>query len=157
MDPEIEELLWKVLKVFQKDRTLLIGPKLSGINNQEITVDNLRDLAGNHLFDDAPEKFGITKIDGHKIRAYFQATFEMDRERQTRLLLSTFTKLFDFKMELREADCCHSCESFVLEKWTCWGNCELHPEFGGVYFHTICDDFEKRTGDMAFKEQNEKG
>jgi hypothetical protein len=28
--------------------------------------------AGNHLFDDNPEEFGITENDGHQIRAYFQ-------------------------------------------------------------------------------------
>jgi len=58
-------------------------------------------------------------------------------------------------MKLREADCCHNCTHFLLEKWSCWGDCKIHPEFDGVYFNTICDDFEKRTGDMAFKEQNE--
>ncbi len=29
-------------------------------------------LPGNHFFDDDPSKFGITKIESHKIRAYFQ-------------------------------------------------------------------------------------
>jgi hypothetical protein len=65
-------------------------------------------------------------------------------------------------MKLREADCCHSCKHFLCEKWECFGDCKLHPFFEGpdpllkgegVYFHTICDDLEKRSGDMAFKEQ----
>lgn len=58
-------------------------------------------------------------------------------------------------MALREADCCHNCTHFLCEKWDCFGYCKLHPEYD-LWFHTVCDEFEKRTGDMAFKEPNEK-
>jgi len=94
---EIEIGLRKVLQAFQKDRTLLIGFKSSGIDNQDITVDNLACLAGNHLFDDNPEKFGITELEGHQIRAYFQTTFELHRIEQHKLLLNTFSEFEDKK------------------------------------------------------------
>jgi len=60
-------------------------------------------------------------------------------------------------MEIREADCCHNCKHFLCEKWECFGDCKPHPEFNkiGIFFHNICDDFEKRTGDMALKEHND--
>ena len=32
-------------------------------------------VAGNHAFDDRYEEFNITKLEGHKIRAYFQTHF----------------------------------------------------------------------------------
>lgn len=35
------------------------------------TVDDLIKDSSNHLFDDYPEEFDITELDGHKIRAYF--------------------------------------------------------------------------------------
>lgn len=92
---EIENILRKVLEAFNKDRTLLIGFKESGINNQEITANNLCDLAGNHLFDDFPEKFGITNLEGHKIREYFQSVFQMNKSTQTEELLQVFKGLFD--------------------------------------------------------------
>ncbi|MBI2124206.1 hypothetical protein HYT92_00270 [Candidatus Pacearchaeota archaeon] len=59
-----------VLKTFQQDRTLL--NKYPGSVNQRITAENIENLAANHLFDDCPKWFGISKLEGHKIRAYFQ-------------------------------------------------------------------------------------
>ena len=54
-------------------------------------------------------------------------------------------------MALREADCCYTCKQFRCEKWSCFGDCLRHPNLD-VYFHTICDDFEKRDGELLFKE-----
>lgn len=72
---EIKKPLKKVLTAIKKDRSLLLKyPKSTLNDNQRITAENLEDLAGNHLFDDHPEWFGISKIEGHKIRAYFQMT-----------------------------------------------------------------------------------
>ena len=70
---KIKEPLSKVLTAMQKDRSLLNRyTKSTFKDNQRITAENLADLAGNHLFDDCPELFGISEIEGHKIRAYFQ-------------------------------------------------------------------------------------
>src|SRR3989338_257376 len=67
---KIKNEMNRVLKTFQQDRTLL--NKYPGSVNKRITAENLENLAGNHLFDDYPEWFDITKFEGHKIRAYFQ-------------------------------------------------------------------------------------
>lgn len=71
---EIKDIMNRVLKAIQKDRRLLcLRPKTTGWEDKRITIENLECLAGNHLFDDHPELFEITKNEGHKIRAYFQA------------------------------------------------------------------------------------
>ncbi len=70
---EIKDIINRVLKAIQKDRTLLsVKPKTTGFEDQRITIENLDCLAGNHLFDDHPELFGITKQEGYKVRQYFQ-------------------------------------------------------------------------------------
>ena len=70
--PEVEIYMEKLLKAIQEDKNLLIGPKTTGFYDTRITCQNLEDAAGNHFFDDSPSKYGITKMDAHKIRAYFQ-------------------------------------------------------------------------------------
>lgn len=75
MITETKNALEKALRAIQKDRNLLCHPdfpKNSGFDDKRITAENLSDLASNHLFDDEPKLFGITKLDGHRIRAYFQ-------------------------------------------------------------------------------------
>ena len=69
---EIEHCMERLLKAIQEDKNLLIGPKTTGFSDTRITCQNLEDAAGNHFFDDSPIKYGITKMDAHKIRAYFQ-------------------------------------------------------------------------------------
>lgn len=70
---DVKEPMKKALEAIQKDRSLLSKyPKTTGFEDQRITIENLEALAGNHLFDEHPEWFGITEMDGHKIRAYFQ-------------------------------------------------------------------------------------
>ncbi|MFA7717689.1 MAG: hypothetical protein WC875_03155 [Candidatus Absconditabacterales bacterium] len=39
---------------------------------EKITIENISNLAGNHLFDDYPWLFGITKLEGDTFREYFQ-------------------------------------------------------------------------------------
>lgn len=90
---ENKKALEKVLQAIQKDRNLLCHPdfpKNSGFDDKRITAENLSDLASNHLFDDEPKLFGITKLDGHKIRAYFQRGQTND------------ARLYMFIIELRE-------------------------------------------------------
>ena len=69
---EILPIMKKIFGVFYKNRELLTEYPKTNSGEKNITVQNLEDLAGNHLFDDHPELFGISKIEGHKIRAYFQ-------------------------------------------------------------------------------------
>lgn len=69
---EIEKPMETLLNAILKDRNLLIGPKTTGFSDTRITCQNLEDAAGNHFFDDGYKKFGITEIESHKIRAYFQ-------------------------------------------------------------------------------------
>ncbi len=40
----------------------------------EFSVYELADIAGNHIFDDHPKKFGITKKQAQLVREYFQTT-----------------------------------------------------------------------------------
>ena len=75
MITETKNALEKALQAIQKDRNLLCHPdfpKGTGFDDRRITAENLSDLASNHLFDEEPNLFGITKLDGWKIRSYFQ-------------------------------------------------------------------------------------
>ena len=69
---EIEVPMERLLKAIQEDKHLLIGPKTTGFSDTRITCQNLEDAAGNHFFDDYPARYGITRMEAHKIRAYFQ-------------------------------------------------------------------------------------
>jgi hypothetical protein len=69
---EIEPLLERLLKTISKNRMLIIGPKSAGFSDIAITAENLEDMAGNHFFDDYPHKYNITKMEGHRLRAFFQ-------------------------------------------------------------------------------------
>jgi hypothetical protein len=70
---EVKPILDKVLLVIKNDRTRLIGFKTAGAKDTHLTIENLADLAANHLFDDHPLLFGITELEGHTIRAFFQS------------------------------------------------------------------------------------
>ena len=70
---DVKEPMKKALEAIQRDRSLLSKyPKTTGFDDKRITIENLEALAGNHEFDEHPEWFGITRIDGHTIRTYFQ-------------------------------------------------------------------------------------
>lgn len=73
MDDTIRIILSKILTAIQKDRTLLTYYPKTNLRSSQITVRNLEDLAGNHLFDDHPELFRITKMEGKRVRAFFQS------------------------------------------------------------------------------------
>ncbi len=75
---EIEKPMETLLNAIKKDRSLLTGPKTTGFSDTRITAQNLEDAAGNHFFDDGYWKFGITEMDAHKIRAYFQEGINYD-------------------------------------------------------------------------------
>ena len=68
----VRPILEKVIAVIRNNRDLIKGyPKSGGMQSTVLTVDSVCDVACNHLFDDYPERFGITKMDGHIIRAFF--------------------------------------------------------------------------------------
>ena len=63
---EWEELFQRVI-IKAKD-----CPAIALCSNDHITADRIDDAAGNHVFDDYPEFWGITEQQGHQIRAVFQ-------------------------------------------------------------------------------------
>ena len=65
--PEIKEPLTKILQKLNSNKELL--NRLAHLRN--LTVENLEAMAGDHIFDDYPELFDITKQEGLEIRAYF--------------------------------------------------------------------------------------
>ncbi|GEM_PF-2809860 len=71
---KIREPMEKILDELQDDEFVSeIGLKPAGLQDEvRITVENLEVWAGDHLFDDRPEYFGIEERDGLFIRAYFQ-------------------------------------------------------------------------------------
>lgn len=65
---EIKEPLGKVLLEISKDKEKI----LYGQSRKSITAQSLDSAIGNHMCDDHPEWFGISELEGHKIREYFQ-------------------------------------------------------------------------------------
>lgn len=73
--PEIKDELTRALQAIQNNRALLTKyPKTTGSDDKRITAENLEDLVGNHMFNNRPECFGITELEGHRIRSYFQGS-----------------------------------------------------------------------------------
>lgn len=64
--PEWEELFQTVIYRAK------FCPAIALCNNDLITAEKVENAAGNHLFDDHYEFWGITKTEGHSIRAVFQ-------------------------------------------------------------------------------------
>lgn len=62
----VKPKLAKVIEGLRKNRKLLEGRR-----NSAITVDSVADLACLRVFINEHELFGIAKIDGHAIRAFF--------------------------------------------------------------------------------------
>lgn len=69
-DNPIENLIGKVVIRILKDPKLQEYVDLSG--RYKPASHAFEDAAGNHVFDDHFELFGITENEGHQIRAYFQ-------------------------------------------------------------------------------------
>ncbi len=78
--PEFEEvkpILLKILKTLDAKRYLLIPQENGGypktmMGDTKLRVQHLEDLAGNHLFDDHPYLFGISKREAQMVRSYLQ-------------------------------------------------------------------------------------
>lgn len=60
----------KMINAFLKDENLI--SEYFANFNKSFNVQQLASLAGDHLFDDYPERFGISKHEGQIIREYFQ-------------------------------------------------------------------------------------
>ncbi len=69
-DPELLNTVNLVLRAIEKDRSLLNKTFKTMDESQQINAENLSDLAGNHLFDNNPKLFSISKGQGHTLRAY---------------------------------------------------------------------------------------
>ncbi|MCW3990601.1 MAG: hypothetical protein NWE88_11075 [Candidatus Bathyarchaeota archaeon] len=78
--PEFEEvkpILQKIFETLDAKRYLLI-PQRNGwypktmMGDKKLRVQHLEDLAGNHLFDDHPYLFGISKREAQMVRSYLQ-------------------------------------------------------------------------------------
>jgi hypothetical protein len=49
-------------------------------NRDTVTPTGINNAVSNHLLDDNPEKFGISKLEGHAVRAWVQTYFEVNKE-----------------------------------------------------------------------------
>jgi hypothetical protein len=80
-------ILKQVVSVLKEHKEYLNYQHRSFRNGDKINLENLADLAGNHLFDDMPHLFEITKNDGHWIREYFQMNnYAAGEETRARIL-----------------------------------------------------------------------
>ena len=78
--PEFEEvkpILLKIFRTLDAKRYLLIPQRNGGypktmIGDMKLRVQHLEDLAGNHLFDDPPYLFEISKREAQMVRSYLQ-------------------------------------------------------------------------------------
>lgn len=72
---EVKPILEKILKAISEDRSKLTNAFADGgTPGGKITALRLEQAIGNHLFDDSPELFGITKNDAQVLRDYTQST-----------------------------------------------------------------------------------
>ncbi len=72
MEKKLKKLFKKVIKKMKGDMNLYnIYPRTFSRDEKRFTVLGLCDLASNHLPDDLSHLFGISELEGHKIREYF--------------------------------------------------------------------------------------
>ena len=74
---DVEPIILKILKILDSRRYLLIPQENGGylktmMGDKKLRVQHLEDLAGNHLFDDHPYLFGISKGEAQMVRSYLQ-------------------------------------------------------------------------------------
>lgn len=72
---DIKDALTKVFDAIRKDQGKLtdLPAEFGGKRDERAyTVENLENIAANHLFDHNPNIYGLTELEGSKIRAYFQ-------------------------------------------------------------------------------------
>ncbi|MBU4069417.1 MAG: hypothetical protein KJ646_00370 [Nanoarchaeota archaeon] len=68
---DVKPLWEKVLNTIQEDRSKLNrAVSDGGAKGRKVTALRIEQATGNHLFDDCPELFGITKYEGHMLREY---------------------------------------------------------------------------------------
>jgi len=75
----MKELMQKVAKLLKEDPKCREAMRnCGGYRDAEETIDYqaYSNAAGNHLFDDHSEVFGITEVEGHQIRGMFQSSEE---------------------------------------------------------------------------------
>ena len=68
----MKELLLKIKEKIENDEEAK-KHFFDGWSPRPLTFSMLSNAAGNHLFDDHPEWYGITEHEGHMIRSYFQS------------------------------------------------------------------------------------
>ena len=74
---KVKPILLKILKTLDAKRYLLIPQENGGypktmIGDKKLRLQHIEDLAGNHLFDDHPYLFGISKREAQMVRSYLQ-------------------------------------------------------------------------------------
>ena len=68
---DVREALRRVLEVIKADKSVF-DDYYESLFSRKVTVETIENLAGNHLFDNHPERFDITEQEGQRIRSYFQ-------------------------------------------------------------------------------------
>lgn len=90
---ELLSVFERILYSLKENRDLLVYYPKTNMYDKTINVENLYDLASNHLFDDHPELFGINEWEGKLVRSYFMnnvATYNFVEE-----LYSVFSELLE--------------------------------------------------------------
>lgn len=91
---EIREPLLKVLVELKKNKDEICGVQKSAGYDHRITVEHLANMTSNHLTTVDYKRFGITELDGWKIRAFFQRIF--DREHNEYIIRGVHNEFPDF-------------------------------------------------------------
>jgi len=72
MEEDVKNTLAIIINVIIADKKLYDFYPKTIIPENKFIPSGLADLAGNHLFDDQPQLFGITRMQGRFVREYFQ-------------------------------------------------------------------------------------
>ena len=89
LDPELEDILKKIIRRFDQDVRLH-----KYLSYEGYSALGLANMSGNHLFDDFPEWFYLTKNEGHRVRAYFQENSNY-RDKEFQDYIDSITKSLD--------------------------------------------------------------
>lgn len=66
------EIVKKAVTALRANTEFWMGRSDLGVRSDALTIESFSNMAGNHVFDDQPEKFGLEKIEAHILRGYFQ-------------------------------------------------------------------------------------
>ena len=80
MEENVKNAFDKVIKAIIDDKSLYDLYPRTNFKNKELTVDGICDLACNHLLDDHPELFGLTKKEGLIVREYINNNKNYSKE-----------------------------------------------------------------------------